>query len=93
MFIFGALALGLGALGIVQPDWLLVSLGFESVGPSARSSHDYTPVFLTASSVASFNMGAYYVLASLRNVRPFFVWTVPFRCLTFLLLVSPCRCS
>jgi len=33
--------------------------------------------------MASTNMGIYYVLASLLNVRQFFYWTVPFRMVTF----------
>jgi hypothetical protein len=28
-------------------------------------------------------MGVYYVLAALNNMKPFYRWTVPFRCLTF----------
>jgi hypothetical protein len=31
-------------------------------------------------------MGAYYILASLYDVRSFFLWTVPFRCVTFTVL-------
>ena len=32
--------------------------------------------------MASFNMGAYYILAALNNVKQFYRWTVPFRCVT-----------
>jgi hypothetical protein len=32
--------------------------------------------------MASFNMGAYYVLAALNDNKQFYRWTVPFRCLT-----------
>lgn len=83
MFIFGVLALLLGILGIFKPEFLLSLLGFELVDRLQRSSHDYTLVFLTASSMASLNMGAYYILAALNNMKNFYRWTVPFRCLTF----------
>jgi Flp pilus assembly protein protease CpaA len=38
---------------------------------------------MTASSMASFNMGVYYVLAALNDLKPFYRWTVPFRVVTF----------
>ncbi|WP_251062526.1 MULTISPECIES: hypothetical protein [unclassified Streptomyces] len=37
---------------------------------------------MTASSMAAFNMGGYYVLAALSDWQAFFRWTVPFRLLT-----------
>ena len=33
--------------------------------------------------MASFNMGVYYVLAALNDVKIFYRWTVPFRVVTF----------
>jgi hypothetical protein len=33
--------------------------------------------------MASFNMGVYYILAALNNLKKFYLWTVPFRCVTF----------
>jgi len=36
-----------------------------------------------ASSIASFNIGAYYVLAALNDMKRFYLWTVPFRAVTF----------
>ncbi len=83
MFVFGVLALLLGALGLCMPDVLLTLLGFEVVESSIRAPHDYSIGFLTASSMASFNMGAYYVLASLNDMKKFYWWTVPFRGATF----------
>lgn len=83
MFIFGILAFFTGFLGLLFPEFLLRLLGFEILDRNVRSSGDYTLVFLIASSMASFNMGIYYILAALNNVRPFFVWTVPFRLVTF----------
>lgn len=83
MFIFGALALLLGAVGILSPEALLGMLNFEVLARESRAAGDYSVTFLTASSMASFNMGVYYVLAALTNWQPFYRWTVPFRCVTF----------
>jgi Na+-driven multidrug efflux pump len=88
MFIFGILALILGLLGLLRPEFVLTLLGFSVVDRSSRVAGDYTLVFMIASSVASFNMGIYYVLASLNNMKSFYKWTVPFRCVTFLLFTT-----
>jgi Na+-driven multidrug efflux pump len=82
MFIFGVLALLLGFLGLIRPEWLLSILGFTVLGRAERVAGDYTLVFLIASSMASFNIGAYYILAALNDLKPFYKWTVPFRCVT-----------
>jgi hypothetical protein len=82
IFIFGALALLLGFFGLIRPEILLSILGFDVLDRSARAAGDYTLVFLTASSMASFNVGAYYMLAALNDLKLFYRWTVPFRCLT-----------
>ena len=82
MFIFGVLALLLGFLGIIRPEWLLSILGFTVLDRTARVAGDYTLVFMIASSMASFNIGAYYILAALNDLKPFYKWTVPFRCVT-----------
>lgn len=87
MLVFGALALLLGAIGILSPETLLVILNFGVIPAAERASGDYTLTFLTASSMASFNMGAYYILASLTNWKPFYAWTVPFRCVTVMVFV------
>ena len=82
--IFGALAALLGAAGLIWPGALLPLLGFDvPIGDNAR-------VFYAASSVASLNMGVYYLVAAATEWRPFFRFTVPFRLLTvtvFTLLV------
>jgi len=83
IFIFGILALLLGLTGLIRPEILLSILGFEIVERAQRAASDYTIVFMTASSMASFNMGVYYVLASLNDVKAFYRWTVPFRVVTF----------
>jgi len=84
IFIFGILAFLLGLVGLIRPEILLSILGFEVVERALRSSSDYTITFMTASSMASFNMGIYYMLASLNDIKAFYRWTVPFRTLTFI---------
>ncbi|MCC6298971.1 MAG: hypothetical protein IT314_06710 [Anaerolineales bacterium] len=83
MFIFGLLALLLGLVGLIRPETLLSLLGFTTLDRAARAAGDYTLVFMTASAMASFNMGAYYILAAHNDLKPFYKWTVPFRCVTF----------
>ncbi|MCB8943541.1 MAG: hypothetical protein H6658_20990 [Ardenticatenaceae bacterium] len=88
MFVFGTLAVLLGAIGLFMPDFLLALLGFETVNSATRAAHDYTIGFLLASSMASFNMGMYYVFASLSNMKRFYWWTVPFRGVTFIVFTT-----
>jgi hypothetical protein len=82
IFIFGVLALLLGLAGLLRPELLLSLLGFTVIERTSRAAGDYTLVFLTASAMASFNIGAYYILASLNNLKQFYRWTVFFRCIT-----------
>ena len=84
IFIFGLLALLLGLAGLVSPETLLSLLGFTPLDRASRAAGDYTLLFLTASALASFNMGAYYILAALNDVKQFYKWTVPFRGITFI---------
>ncbi len=84
MFIFGVLAVLLGLLGLIRPEILLSLLGFTPLDRAARASGDYTIVFMMASSMASFNMGVYYILAVAADFKKFYQWTVPFRTLTFI---------
>lgn len=88
MFIFGFLAFVLGVLGLKRPKTLLKQMGFTAVDPQERAEHDYTHVFVMSSSMASTNMGIYYMLAALLNVRRFFYWTVPFRVVTFMVFTT-----
>lgn len=88
MFIFGFLAFVLGIIGLKNPKTLLKQMGFTAVDPQVRADHDYTPVFVMTSSMASTNMGIYYMLAALLNVRQFFTWTVPFRVATFVVFTT-----
>lgn len=82
--IFGVLALLLGLVGLIRPEITLSMLGFEVVERAARPAGDYTLVFMIASSMASFNMGVYYIFAALNDVKSFYGWTVPFRIVTFI---------
>lgn len=88
MFVFGVLAFLLGLVGLIRPEILLSILGFEVIERAQRASSDYTIVFMTASSMASFNMGVYYVFAALNDVKVFYRWTVPFRTVTFIVFTS-----
>ncbi len=83
IFIFGVLAWLLGLLGLLRPELILSVMGFDVLERAGRVTGDYTLVFVIASSMASFNMGVYYILAALNNVKAFYVWTVPFRAVTF----------
>ena len=38
--------------------------------------------------MASFNVGVYYILASLNDLKLFYKWTVPFRCVTFVVFTA-----
>ncbi len=88
MFIFGLLAFALGLIGLKSPKTLLKQMGFKASDPQDRQEHDYTHVFMMTSSMASTNMGIYYMLAAILNVRRFFYWTVPFRVLTFVVFTT-----
>ena len=83
IFVFGSLALFLGLLGLIRPELILSVMGFNVLERTGRMAGDYTLVFVVASSMASFNMGVYYVLAALNNLKAFYGWTVPFRVVTF----------
>lgn len=88
IFIFGVMAFLLGVVGIIRPEILLGILGFEVAERATRASSDYTITFMTASSMASLNVGVYYVLAALNDVKIFYRWTVPFRGLTFIVFTT-----
>lgn len=88
MFIFGILALLLGLIGLIRPEMLLTLLGFDVIERAERVPGDYTLVFMIASSMASFNIGVYYILAVMNDVKIFYRWTVPFRILTFVIFTT-----
>jgi len=88
IFVFGVLAILLGLVGLIRPEILLSILGFEVIERAQRATGDYTIVFMTASSMASFNMGIYYVFAAMNDIKIFYRWTVPFRTLTFIVFTT-----
>jgi len=81
MAVFGVLAIAMGVVGLVNPDTLLRLLGFEVL--SERAAGDHTKTFMAASSMASLNMGVYYLVAVATEWRPFYLFTVLFRLVTF----------
>ena len=83
IFIFGLLAFLFGLFSLIRPELLLSVLGFTVLDRASRAVGDYTIVFAIASAIASFNVGVYYMLASLTDLKQFYKWTIPFRCLTF----------
>jgi hypothetical protein len=83
MFVFGILAFLFGLLGLIRPEVVLSLLGFTVLDRAARMTGDYTLVFVIAASMASFNMGVYYILAAFNDLKQFYLWTVPFRLVTF----------
>jgi hypothetical protein len=83
MAVFGVLALVLGVIGLVSPDALLAMLGFERVPVGERAAGDHTRTFMAASSMASLNMGVYYLVAVATEWRAFYTATVVFRLVTF----------
>ena len=88
IFIFGLLAFLFGLFGLIRPELLLSVLGFTVVDRASRTAGDYTLVFMIASAMASFNVGVYYMLAALTDLKQFYKWTVPFRCLTFVVFTT-----
>lgn len=88
MFIFGVLAFLFGLLSLIRPELLLSTLGFTVLDRAERVAGDYTIVFIITSSIASFNIGVYYILAALNDMKKFYQWTVPFRCMTFIVFTT-----
>src|SRR5688572_28730357 len=88
IFIFGSLALFFGLAGRLKPELILSTLGFNVIDRAQRATADYTLTFVIASSMASFNIGIYYMLAALNDVKVFYGWTVPFRAVTFTVFIT-----
>ena len=88
IFIFGLLVFLFGLFSLIRPELLLSVLGFNVLDRASRAAGDYTIVFAIASAMASFNVGVYYMLASLNDLRQFYKWTVPFRCVTFVVFTT-----
>lgn len=83
IFIFGLMALLFGLVGLIRPEALFNILGVDAIDRAQRAAGDLTLPFVAASSMASFNMGVYYILAALNDQKAFYSWTVPFRGVTF----------
>lgn len=88
MAVFGLLAITMGVLGLSTPETLLEALGFDTVPEGRRAPEDYTTVFVAASSMASFNMGVYYLVAVHNEWRAFYRFTAVFRLVTFAVFTS-----
>jgi len=82
MAVFGMLAIVLGVVGLIRPTALLQLLGFAIVPAAERGDEDFTTVFVATSSMASFNMGIYYLVAVATEWRAFYLFTVVFRLVT-----------
>jgi hypothetical protein len=76
MLAFGGLIAASGMTGLFMPELLLRLLGPGGGG--------ITKIFVMAASQASFAMGLYYILAAVHNHRMFIQWSVPLRCLNFM---------
>lgn len=74
--VFGVMAVFFGVVGLISPETVAAGAGFGDLDGAGRT-------FATASSMASLNMGVYYLVATATEWRPFFTFTVPFRLLTF----------
>jgi len=81
--IFGVMALLFGLVGLIKPELVFSIMGLTYIDPAHRAAGDYTPAFVVAACMASFNMGVYYILAALNDLKSFYLWTVPFRAVTF----------
>ncbi|CAF3909106.1 unnamed protein product [Adineta steineri] len=82
IFIFGLLAILVGLLGLISPETILNLMNFIVLDRSTRQNGDYTIAFLLCSSMASLNMGIYYLLAAWNQWTKFYQFTVVFRLVT-----------
>src|SRR5258706_4836829 len=79
MFIFGSMAFVFGIIGLIKPELVFTILGIDSIDRAQRAAGDFSLPFVAASSMASFNMGFYYVLAALQDHKALYCSTVPCR--------------
>jgi hypothetical protein len=82
IFAFGLLAILAGLIGLISPETMLSLMNFVIIDRSTRLNGDYTIVFLLSSSMASLNMGIYYLLAAWNQWKKFYQFTVVFRLIT-----------
>jgi hypothetical protein len=82
VFIFGLMAILVGLLGLISPETILKLMNFVVLDRSTRQDGDYTIAFVLSSSMASLNMGIYYLLAAWNQWTKFYQFTVVFRLAT-----------
>ncbi|CAF0926151.1 unnamed protein product [Rotaria sordida] len=82
IFVFGLMAISAGLFGLIRPETLLNRMNLIVLDRSTRQDGDYTIAFLLSSSMASFNMGIYYLLAAWNQWIKFYQFTVVFRLVT-----------
>ncbi|CAF1305613.1 unnamed protein product [Adineta ricciae] len=87
ILIFGLTAIVTGLLGLTSPEIMLHLMNFSVIDRSTRQDGDYTLAFLTCSSVASLNMGVYYLVAVWTQWIKFYQFTVIFRLVTVTVLM------
>ncbi|UJR34726.1 hypothetical protein I4U23_027503 [Adineta vaga] len=87
IFIFGLMAILAGLLGLTSPETILNLMNFRVIDRSKRQDGDYTIVFLTCSSMASFNMGVYYLVAAWNQWTTFYQFTIVFRLITVTIFI------
>ena len=87
IFVFGLMAVLAGLIGLTSPETMLSLMNFIVLGRSTRQDGDYTIAFLMSSSMASLNMGVYYLLAAWNQWTKFYQFTVVFRLLTVVVFI------
>ncbi len=87
VFMFGVMAILAGLIGLISPETMLSLMNFIVIDRSTRLDGDYTIVFLLSSSMASLNMGIYYLLAAWNQWTKFYQFTVVFRLVTVVVFI------
>ena len=87
IFVFGLMAISAGLLGLMSPETMLKLMSFPILDRSSRQDGDFTTTFLVCSSMASFNMGIYYLLAAWYQWKKFYQSTVVFRLITVVVFI------
>jgi hypothetical protein len=84
MLVFGALIVGMGMTGLMNPQFLLNLLDISAMGASILG----TQIFVMACSQASLAMGLYYMLSAVNETQAFFHWSVPLRIMNFMVFAG-----
>lgn len=80
MLVFGGIITASGMTGLCTPGFLLHLMGLSGGGASE--------IFVMAVSQASLAMGLYYILAAVHDHRMFMRWSVPLRCVNFIIFAG-----